>query len=69
MWEWGEYKSFDAATGFNHANYVLQASGDYECIMIHTEGPNSHQVVSQHTMQVGGYYHYLSNVDHKLRNT
>ena len=32
MWEWGEYKNFDAATGFNHANYVLQALGDYECI-------------------------------------
>ena len=34
MWEWGEYKNFDAATGFNHVNYmyVLQALGDYECI-------------------------------------
>ena len=29
----------------------------------------SHQVVSQHTMRAGGYYHYLINVDHNLCNT
>ena len=57
MWEWGEYKSFDAATGFNHANYVLQALEDYECI---TNDPSIHnaRMFTRMIVNIGLKLHY-----------
>ena len=46
MWEWGESKSFDVATGFNHTKHALQVLGDYECIIIITDPHVQYMIVS-----------------------